>query len=224
MTQSHSIQSWAKFLFFWTASVALSAAAGAFLVLLASNLEMEEDRLVPLVVPLASLLAGLAAGTWQVALLRNHLQVSFAWVWATGLGWAVGLPLVIALSAWVSGFRNGLSSLDALLAFTLGAGLSGLVAGIAQWMVLAPNLPRAGWWLVASAMGWIMAWVATLALAWAWQGEAGFPVAFEQWPAALVLGGVAGLLVGFETGIALVGLFAQRAWDEKRFRRDSYLP
>lgn len=57
----------------------------------------------------------------------------FQWVLATTLGWAIGL-------------------------ITVGEIGSGVVVGLAQWLVLRSLLSRAGWWVLASALGWAIGW------------------------------------------------------------------
>jgi hypothetical protein len=40
----------------------------------------------------------------------------------------------------------------------------GLVIGILQWVVLRQHLRQAGWWILASAVGWATGWAVVLAL------------------------------------------------------------
>lgn len=79
-----------------------------------------------------------------------------AWLLATALGWTLG---------WAVGPRAGefvarpIGETGAMLAAeTLGGavawGTLGLITGVAQWLVLRRYLPRAGWWVLASAAGW----------------------------------------------------------------------
>ena len=62
------------------------------------------------------------------------------WVVANVVGWIVGFALCEALKAFVSTlFVDGL---------VIGTGI-----GLAQWLVLRRRLPRVGWWVVLSIIG-----------------------------------------------------------------------
>jgi hypothetical protein len=65
------------------------------------------------------------------------------WVGATAIGWLMGGLLLPELALF----------------------LVGLVMGILQWVVLRQYLRRAGWWILASAVGWSGGWAIALALA-----------------------------------------------------------
>ncbi len=99
-----------------------------------------------------------------------------AWVLAGTVGWAVS-GRVIA----VGSYR------DIIVAGYTGVAAGGIVVGVLQWLVLRRQVARAGWWVLASTVGWVV----------------GGPVgAFVGWPA---LGAVYGAI----TGSALVGLLRQ---------------
>ena len=63
------------------------------------------------------------------------------WLMETTLGWVLGgiLPGELAMVA------------------------AGLVIGILQWTVLRPRLRQAGWWVLASAVGWATGWAMIIA-------------------------------------------------------------
>lgn len=67
--------------------------------------------------------------------LRTRLDWSIwiKWVLATTIGWAVGL---------IFGGEIGV----------------GLIIGVAQWLVIRRYFSQAGWWVLASAVGWIAGW------------------------------------------------------------------
>jgi hypothetical protein len=81
--------------------------------------------------------------------MSGQTQPSFNWtLWlqwlgATALGWIFGAILLPEL---------------ALVA-------TGLVIGILQWVVLRQYLRRAGWWILASAVGWAGGWWIVFAVA-----------------------------------------------------------
>ena len=67
--------------------------------------------------------------------LRTKLdwKIWIQWVLATTVGWAVGL---------IFGGEIG----------------TGVFIGIAQWLVIRRYFSQAGWWILASAVGWIAGW------------------------------------------------------------------
>jgi hypothetical protein len=66
------------------------------------------------------------------------------WILAAVAGTAVGWRLGWRLSILVSG---------QLASPTLGLTV-GLVLGFSQWIILRGYMPRAGWWILASGLGW----------------------------------------------------------------------
>jgi hypothetical protein len=73
--------------------------------------------------------------------------------------------------------------------------LGGAVTGILQWLVLRAQVSRAGWWVLASTVGWGLGMVGTRA--------------FEV--LAIFGGLVGGAVLGAVTGGALVWLLRQPA-------------
>ena len=69
-------------------------------------------------------------------------------MWGSTLAWAV---------AWSAGWSLGWSLFGGLglrMVFVLMGAMAGALAGIVQWFVLRQQVPRAGWWIVASTLGW----------------------------------------------------------------------
>jgi hypothetical protein len=109
----------------------------------AGRTRITEDFLfVYVFVPLLVLLTGLL----QYLLLRRYLPRMGWWIAATALGWPLGIAVVyVGYAIWP----------DALNAnSTWSAALVGAVIGLAQCLVLRRRVPRAGWWVLASALGW----------------------------------------------------------------------
>ena len=80
-----------------------------------------------------------------MALLRGQLtraewRTLVGWVVATTIGWLVGFAICEAFSAFLKSLNS-----DGLV---IGAGI-----GIAQWLVLRRQGGRAGWWILASIIG-----------------------------------------------------------------------
>jgi hypothetical protein len=88
---------------------------------------------------------GIVTGAVQYGLLRPILPRMGWWVPATTGGWLLGMFLVAACIQlhWMVPAQMDLTFL-----------LMGLSIGLAQWPVLRRRLPGAGWWPVASLLGW----------------------------------------------------------------------
>jgi len=96
------------------------------------------------------LMLGAAIGLGQWIVLRRRFDIEWLW-WlaATMAGFALhGLSL--GLGASVMG--------DQVTAAGLGLLCGGVVVvGIPQWLVLRQHLPHSGWWILASAIGLLLA-------------------------------------------------------------------
>jgi peptidoglycan/LPS O-acetylase OafA/YrhL len=81
----------------------------------------------------------------QFGLLRRFLPRMGWWVPATAGGWLLGMSLVAAFIRllWMVRAEMGLTLI-----------VMGLSIGFTQWLVLRHRLPRAGWWIPASLLGW----------------------------------------------------------------------
>lgn len=88
----------------------------------------------------------LLTGLLQYLLLRHYLPRIGRWVAATALGWLLGIAVVyLGYAVWPVAL-NANSVWSSMLI--------GAVAGLAQWLVLRRWAPRAGWWALASVLGW----------------------------------------------------------------------
>jgi hypothetical protein len=95
----------------------------------------------------ASVAAGATVvGVLQWLILRRYVRRAVLWVPASLAAAALGFLLAAAV---------GLSSGDAGL--VAGVGAYGTLAGAAQWLVLRQHVARAGWWVLASTVGWCVA-------------------------------------------------------------------
>lgn len=147
---------------------------------------------------------GACVGAAQWILLRRAVATARWWVVASAVGWAVGILL----------FVPGLARLNGLLAFVLvlatavdvenfpfelfdnpfGGAVAGASIGVLQWLLLRREVVAAGWWVLASALGWAVAYLAP------WAG-----------PNALRGATTLGLVTGSLTGIVLVWLLRRTA-------------
>ncbi len=109
---------------------------------------LNEDHIMGyIVLPLAVLLPALLQ--WLV--LRRLFRPAAAWIPASIAGWAS----VFAISIVTAQIRSE------FMAMIMGPGflpvafaLLGLMLGAAQWLVLRRHAARAGWYILASVLGW----------------------------------------------------------------------
>ena len=84
--------------------------------------------------------------TLKPELSRVEWRFGLWWVLGTIVGWVVGFTICEAIKAF-------LASLAHALEYGLDGAVLGTCIGIAQWLVLRRLIPRAGWWLLASIIG-----------------------------------------------------------------------
>ena len=141
---------------------------------------------------------GAAAAVLQWPALRRHVARAGRWVGAGIVGGAVvavasvAAGVVAGLAAGAVGDAEAGRAFGEDVAGVSAAILYGTAVGMLQWRLLRPHFARAGRWLLASAVGWIVAGLT----AGVTEGVAGWAV----------LGGVYGAI----TGVVLVGLLRQR--------------
>ena len=100
-------------------------------------------------------LIALATGLFQYFWLRRCLPRMGWWLAATALGLLVGLFGSSLLSRILYSFLDLQSVWFAILV----TGFVGASLGLAQWLMLRQRVHRAGWWIVANALGWgILGW------------------------------------------------------------------
>ncbi len=88
---------------------------------------------------------GILVGVLHGLVLRRYLTQWPKWILAS-----------VAASAAFALVFFGVGWFDADLGFLLAIGLYGALAGVLQWWVLRARVPRAGWWVLASALGWLV--------------------------------------------------------------------
>jgi hypothetical protein len=127
------------------------------------------------VVPAAALavlagtfIEGTVVGTAQWLVLHRQIKSIRwrVWVLATAIGafvaWTLGMiPSTFMFAGSDSGGAASthmsdlvIYALAAVMGFVLGA-----ILGVPQWLVLRRHLPRAGWWVLANALAWMVGMV-----------------------------------------------------------------
>jgi hypothetical protein len=109
----------------------------------------EDALLAYILYPLLSLLIGLL----QYVLLHRYLSRAGWWIAGTMLGWPLGGALIyVTYTIWPFSLSGDPVWLAALaLAFV------GTTTGLLQWLVLRRQVGDAGWWILASLVGWGLA-------------------------------------------------------------------
>jgi len=142
-------------------------------------------------------LIGALTGAGQWVYFRRRYDRALLWLPGTALGWGLGLPAALFVN-----FLAGLGLSAALYALIIGA----LVA-LLQWLFCRQIIPRLGRWIWANLIALPLA---VLASGWLDQGlliATGGQWGLHRWQTALS-GGLAGLIFGLITGIALAAFLA----------------
>ncbi len=100
---------------------------------------------------LGQLSLGLTIGLGQWLVLRRQYpgQAPGWWILASTVGWLASWAVIV--SGLLIPPNPG--SVETLLASTV----IGAIMGVAQWLVLRRLVYRAGWWVMASVVGWVVA-------------------------------------------------------------------
>jgi hypothetical protein len=171
-------------------------------------------------VVLGTFFEGVVVGWGQWLMLRRPLPAlqSRTWIGWTclgaGIAWTLGMLPSTIMSLAAAGAESGDAAASAgppeWLVYLMAAGMGlvlGMVLSATQWAVLRRHVSRAGWWIPANALAWML----------------GMPVTFIA-PGLVTTGSVtagkvlllilnmlaAGLIVGAVHGVALVRLLRQR--------------
>lgn len=147
---------------------------------------------------------GVILGTAQWFILRHYVDHAMRWIFATAigtlLGWALGVPISLALMVAHGTIIGQIDPMAILRGIVLlGAGM-GLIVGYCQWLVIQNQVPRRSYaWMAASAIAWALGvCVAFLVSNSGMIGAGTIAVAIS--------GAAMGAVIGAITGLALVGL------------------
>jgi hypothetical protein len=141
------------------------------------------------------ILAGALFGMVQWMALRRHVAVT---------GWAVLGTTVGLYIGYVSGYELGGFPFD----YILGPALAGLLGGAVQWLTMRRHISGAGWWVLASALGFLLGGIAGVALAFLGLGEA-IGGSYFGW---IVLNGLISAIVGVIGGAITWSALARLLW------------
>ena len=138
---------------------------------------------------------GTTVGLMQWIVLRQRLSGTGLWILASAVS-----GLGIFQAGVFFGFSTSYESLAALFGWIGIVALAGLVTGILQWIVLKGRVSRAGWWVPASVVGWVLSVMGIRAL------PSGVDDSDALWGMVMT-----GLVLGAATGGVLVWLLRQPA-------------
>jgi hypothetical protein len=163
-----------------------------------------------------TVIEGSIVGTAQWLVLRHPLEKMrwHTWVLVTALGacvaWTLGMiPSTMLFTAPESGAAAP-GEMSDLMIYTLAAAMGialGAILGAAQWLALRRQVPKAGWWIPANALAWMLGMVVVFL------GTSFIPAEGITVPVALILllfVVAAGAVVGAIHGLVLIWLLHQR--------------
>jgi len=111
---------------------------------------------------------GMVVGTAQWLVLRRPINSIRwrVWVLATALGafvaWTLGMIPSSFMFAGADSGGAASAQMSDLMVYTLAAVMGfvlGSILGVPQWLVLRHHLPKAGWWVLANALAWMVGMV-----------------------------------------------------------------
>ena len=122
--------------------------------------------------PFIAFLGWVPLGVLQWLVLQNVIAQAGWWVIAT----TVAMPLANLIRAMAGdpAPHSGVTSLVVFIRILV----PGCILGAAQWMVLRNKVPRAGWWVLVTAVG-MAPYHAAVFLGYEWEWIYNFP--FEYW-------------------------------------------
>ncbi len=138
------------------------------LLFLNAQKTMGDVAAAALAVLAGTFIEGIVVGTAQWLVLHRPLKSIRwrVWVLATAIGafvaWTLGMiPSTFMLASPDTGAATSAQMSD-LMVYALAAVMGfvlGSILGVPQWLVLRRHLPKAGWWVLANALAWMVGMV-----------------------------------------------------------------
>jgi hypothetical protein len=106
-------------------------------------------------------------GLCQWIILRRQVSRINGWIGLTVAGWVIGWTITLWGTDLIEQFYGALpigwamgpveQGVPNLILSTAALVVGGAVVGLGQWLLLRQNVKRAGWWILATAIGWVIA-------------------------------------------------------------------
>jgi len=153
--------------------------------------------------------AGAGAGIIQWLILRRRVSRVGWWAPAMVAGFFLAFVLLYALSITFKGHYTNMLP-EHIMPFVFLA-LGGTLAGVFQWFFMRKHISQAGWWVLASAVGWSLGTAVWRLGDWFLYEWVGFRPGglFEFLHILNASGLLFGIIMGAVTGGALVWLLRQ---------------
>ena len=138
------------------------------LLLLNAQKTMSVLPAAALAVLAGTFIEGITVGTAQWLVLRRPLKSIRwrTWVLATAIGafvaWTLGMIPSTFMFAGADSGGAAPAQISDLVIYALAAMMGfvlGPILGVPQWLVLRHHLPKAGWWVLANALAWMVGMV-----------------------------------------------------------------
>ncbi len=193
---------WARWLFVWILVTALGGAIAYPSLILIGTGAVDAgltDLLAAftyIAAPLAGVIGGAVAGFGQWLVMRRSKPRTHTWTLLSILAWAAGFFVTTALFFWLA--SDGLNYVT--LVFPLVGG--GAAAGLFHVPVIRRWVRGAAWWVLAMSSGWVLGWVT----GWALLAQFVLNPAIPESGMVIILGGIHGAFIGFQSGLTLIYL------------------
>jgi len=135
--------------------------------------------------------AGALIGFSQWIVLKQYVTASTDWILAGGAAWAAGYALGLLLM---------LNLPNTLVAGILGSLIFGAIVAQVQWPVFRREIPNSWMWIISSAVGWTIGFLASQGALSLFSNEPAIHPAVST----AVIAGTNGLVAGAITGLALI--------------------
>lgn len=143
---------------------------------------------------------------------RYDLNTWLWWIVLTAAGYTLAMFIIVlvvirlGIAVLSAGSTTGPPSIWLQIAIAPIFALAGAAAGLCQWFSLRSILPQAGWWILATAIGWMAGYLSTIFISPSESGDFPFAaVALTPWLAI-------GLFTGFAQWIFLQRRFRGAGW------------
>ncbi|MCP4411419.1 MAG: hypothetical protein GY808_02440, partial [Gammaproteobacteria bacterium] len=164
------------------------------------------------IMPITFGLAGFTIGIMQWAFLQRWVNWAKQWILPSSIVWALvgGVPFVIEMT----GLNVNIVILTAII---------GSAVGVIQWFVLSRQVNQAGWWILFSSIGLVIAVIVSARIV-GWGKDFHFFYTLLNGGSGnspLLFGIIAGAVYGAITGLTLISLLK---YANRKVQTQSSLP